>query len=184
MGALKETAMNPRELKRKATATLWMTLLAVMLALVSPALADSTRERETLKGLTGVRVVVERVTADAERDGLLKSALQTDLELRLRQAGIRVSAEAARLKRSARPLLYLNIKALKNPVGIYAFCLRLELLQAIRLTRDPTVASAASTWKGTETVGTIGAERLSELRSIVRDRVDEFITAYLAVNPK
>ncbi len=48
--------------------------------------------RATLRGLSGVNVQVEPVNADAERDGLLRADLQTDVESALREAGVEVVA--------------------------------------------------------------------------------------------
>lgn len=55
--------------------TSWMILVLLMVLLVSPALGDSDAERESLKSLTGVQVVVENMQPDATRDGLKRSTL-------------------------------------------------------------------------------------------------------------
>jgi hypothetical protein len=52
--------------------------------------SDTPMERATLKGVPTVDVVIEKIDSDAERDGLSRSQIQTDVELRLRQAGITV----------------------------------------------------------------------------------------------
>src|ERR1051325_9720100 len=49
-----------------------------------------TDPRELLRGLQGVYVEIESLDPDAEKDGLTKDRLQTDVELRLRQADIQV----------------------------------------------------------------------------------------------
>ncbi|MER3447850.1 MAG: hypothetical protein C4291_13930 [Candidatus Dadabacteria bacterium] len=49
-----------------------------------------TYQSYSLRGLHGVRVLLTDLNSDAKQEGLIKSELQTDVELRLRKAGIRV----------------------------------------------------------------------------------------------
>jgi hypothetical protein len=46
--------------------------------------AQADMGRDTLRDLRGVAVAVEKLTPEVERDGLMDSAIQTDVELRLR----------------------------------------------------------------------------------------------------
>ena len=48
--------------------------------------AGSESERQTLKGLNGVRVVVADMHPEAEPSGLTRALIQTDVELKLRLA--------------------------------------------------------------------------------------------------
>ena len=54
------------------------------------ALRNLGDQREILRGIHGIQVIVEQITPDAEKYGLTQQLLQTDTELRLRQNGIRV----------------------------------------------------------------------------------------------
>ena len=68
-----------------------MRLILVLLLLASTGAQglDNENTRATLRGLNGVQVVVEdMMKPDIERDGLTRQQLQTDVELRLRKAGI------------------------------------------------------------------------------------------------
>ena len=123
---------------------------------------------------------------EAERDGLTAQVLQTDIELRLRQAGVPILTPAERLATPGRPLLYLNLNAfkLKGQTELYAYSMSLVLKQRVAILRDASTVSVAGTWSATSSVGTIGADRLRSLRDDVRDMVDEFINAYLSMNPK
>ena len=104
--------------------------LALMVALASPVLAgDSPFERATLAGLNGVHVLVEGMNPDVERDGLAKSTMQTDVELRLRQVGIRVLTGTEQLLAPGRPYLYLRVSTLKDREGFYAIAIELVLLR-------------------------------------------------------
>ena len=51
---------------------------------------DDKLARETLKGINGVHVVVGVLNIDLEQVGLSKSQIRTDIELKLRLAGIKV----------------------------------------------------------------------------------------------
>ena len=51
---------------------------------------DSEQSRASMRGIEGVGVVVESLDPEVERAGLTKHQLQTDVELQLRKAGIRV----------------------------------------------------------------------------------------------
>ena len=164
-----------------------MAVSAFMLALVSPAVAEGITELEqaTLAGLTGVGVIVLEMGPDAEIGGLAKSTLRTDVELRLRQAGIRVLGENEALAAPGSPYLYLHVNTAKPQGGdIYAISIYLGLAQGVRLTRNPAIASMGTTWRARGTIGTAPANRLHQVRDAVRDNVDEFINAYLAANPK
>lgn len=160
-----------RKICSLAAAVLLLTGLSIRLA------SDSPRQRETLKGLKGIAVLVEDLTPDAERDGITKSQLQTDVELRLRQSGILVTQTASEY-------LYVNVNALKSRETTgYVYSVQLDFMQPVAILRTGQRASAG-TWD-VGTVGLVPVARASQVvRETVRDRVDEFINAYLSVNPK
>ncbi len=166
---------------------LWITFLALVVGLVSPTLArDYPAERESLAGLTGVYVIVERVDPDAEQEGLDQSTLQTDVEVKLRQAGIRVLTKTEALVTPGAPNLHLMVDTMKlsgAALPIYAVSFHLELNQEVMLARKPTIALLAPTWS-TSGIGAAGTKALHRMRENVRDLVDRFINAYLAANPK
>jgi len=142
-------------------------------------------QRKTLAGLQGVRVVIEDLSPDAERDGLSKPTLQTDVELKLRQAGITVLTRETGNPAPGDPWLYLNVATVKRSTGLYAFNVYLKLNQDVRLTRAPSTMMSAVTWDALGTVGIVGSEPFSStVRGVVKDQVDQFINAYLAANPK
>jgi hypothetical protein len=162
-----------------------MVISAVMLALLSPAAAaDTAYERATLVGLTGVGVFVERMDPTAEKGGLAQSTLQTDVELKLRQAGIRVLGENEYPLAPGSPRLYLRVSTFRLELPLYAFDITLGLYQAVRLLRDPSIVIGAATWETNGRIGTVGENKLSTLRERARDEVDKFINAYLAANPQ
>ncbi len=144
---------------------------------------DNILTRISLKGVTAVAVLVEPMTPDAERDGLTKDQLQTDIELRLRKAGINVASLP--LPETGWAYLYLSVHARKYPeVQTYSVALSLQFRQWVILERDPGVRAPATTW-GTSSSGLMGSRVIRNLvRDGVADAVDKFINAYLEQNPK
>ena len=165
---------------------LWIAVLVLVAAFVSPTLArDLPGERESLVGLEGVYVLVEEMSSREEQAGLARSTLQTDVEVKLRQTGIRVLTETEGLVAPGSPFLHLHVKTvgLGEERLFYGIVIRLQLVQAVVLARNRTIGLHAPTWESSG-VGVTGAKLLYRMRENVRDQVDEFINAYLAANPK
>jgi len=87
-------------------------LLAILLAIKvahCTSATDSqftyiTDQKDTLKGLHGVEVVVENPGPEVEKHGLTRQQIQTDVELKLRLAGIKVFSEKERLLSAGMPI--------------------------------------------------------------------------------
>lgn len=56
-------------------------------------------------------------------------------------------------------------------------------MQRVSLKRDSQISINAVTWN-VESVGIAGSDNLNDVRDRIKDRVDQFINAYLSVNPK
>ncbi len=155
-------------------------------SVLSPLVAQGDNEgtRATLAGLTGVYVLVEHIPDEAQRDGLDTTQIRTDVELKLRQAGITVLTQQEWLSTAAAPYLYVNVQAIKNSAGIYAFTVDVELRQRVTLIQNPSMRVLAPTWSATGIIGTVGSQKIGSVREDVRDLTDQFINAYLAANPK
>jgi hypothetical protein len=155
-------------------------------AVASPLLGQGDNEdtRKTLAGLNGVYIYVEEIKDEVQRDGLSQSQTQTDVELRLRQAGITVLTREHYLSMTGTGVLYVNVNALKNSPDLYTYTadVEVQLRQPVRLIRTPSVTVFATpTWS--VAVLSAGAT-VSSIRDHVRDATDRFINAYLAANPK
>jgi hypothetical protein len=164
-------------------------LLFAFLNVAAPKVAaqlDDSTNKESLRGLKGIVVTVNDVSTEVEHDGLTKSKLQTDIELKLRQAGIRVLSfqEWEHAKDQTIGWLDLYVGALRSDTrSFYACSVRLKLMQSVSLVRDSSKLTFATTWS-TGSVGIYGISNIAKIRSEVADKVDEFINNYLAVNPK
>lgn len=152
----------------------------------SASLAVSIAEsigHESLRGLQGVMVVVEKIQPEAERDGLTKSQLQVGVELELRKSGIKVLTKEERLSTPGGPYLYVNVNLRKSSVGVYGISIKVELYQELILSRDPSIITLAATWH-TGYAGIVGVMNLRNVYDVTKDLIDIFINDYLSVNPK
>ena len=162
-------------------------IIALVLVCVIPsALAlDSNANRETLRGLKGVRVLVEDFASEVEKAGLTKNQLQPHIEDRLRRAGIKPLTQDECFVTPGEPYLYVNINLnfRKADPNIYSFSIDIGVIQNVTLDRDSKQKTYAATWS-TGGVGSIEKEFLPRLKDSVDDLLDLFIKSYLAVNPK
>ena len=142
-------------------------------------------DEKSLRGLQGVNVLIERLSSDAEQAGLNSTNIQTDVELKLRLAGIKVLSEEESIKQRGYPYLYVDaiVGVSKNPSGLAYYSVRCALKQAVTLTRDDSISTIATTWD-TSIAGLVGTNKLQNIRDDIKDLVDEFINDYLSVNPK
>ena len=159
----------------------------ILLSLLAVASAsDDKTDRATLKGIKAVCVVVE--VADQSRSKFSKEELQTEIEGKLKQAGIQVD-------KSGTTCLFLNVRALQamerqairrkeKAIPLCAVDLRLEFLQTVALTRDPAAKTYAPTWSSAN-MATVAADDLGKAAlEITTSLVDQFVTAYKSVNPR
>jgi hypothetical protein len=161
-------------------------LAMVLLVAASAASAqDAEFSRQSLKGLNGVGVVVESLRAEMDQVGLNRTSIQTDVELKLRQAGVTVLTRAEVLAAPGGPYLYIIVNTTTSTGALYAYVINVQLLQDIRLDRDPSIRIIdTATWS----VAGFGTVLRNNLRNVIRDtikdRVDIFLNAYLSVNPR
>lgn len=173
-------------------------LLAGLLLVGAACLAAQTphfaRDEQSLRGLAGVSVTVDFPN---EHGGEVpqEAELQTAVELKLRQAGIRV-VSLSELPQMTAPVGSLNVivSIVKSitvngaPLG-YAYCIRIAVYQAARLIGNDIAAAlgpfVVTTWDSSGAIGVIGRENASKLiRDAVGAKVDEFAKAFLAQNPR
>ena len=165
--------------------TVKTTMLAIAAILLfaaagRPAMAGE-HENDTLKGISGMWVLVEGFGEDDKRAGFNEQTFQTDVELKLRLAGIKVLAKKEWFDEPGAPFLYLNVNPLHDQQGEHAaYSIDLALKQEVCLVRNPGRCVLAPTWS----VGAVGRGDLQHVRDSAKDLVDQFINAWLSVNPK
>jgi len=151
-----------------------------------PPLTMVVGQRETLRGLQGIAVLVDMVRPEAERLGLTCEALETDTDLQLRQSGIKVISFLEMSTTPGAPVLYINANVKVRPGEIdatVAVSIVVQLKQKVSLDRDPTIHYKAPTWENAA-VATVGRANIRQVGDAVKDLVARFINDYLAVNPK
>jgi hypothetical protein len=162
-------------------------LMAFAVFSVSPVEAEVGDSRKTLKGIQSMDVLIEIGTLDShkervEKAGLTVEQLRTDVELKLRLAGIKIDP-------AADDFLYINVSILLGetvsgrPTGDYMFNVDVGFRQMVRLARDPSISALAETWLIGH-IATAQGNPKDRCREKVRDLVDNFVNAYLSVNPK
>jgi hypothetical protein len=162
------------------------TLIAyVLLTAASPGRAqDGDPRTETLRGLSGVGVGIEYLNDEAKRAGFDANTLQTDVELKLRLAGIKVLTREESIRVPGSPSLYVNLNFINAANGLGVYSIEVELKQNALLERDKTVLALRATTWSTGYLGTAPRDTVSPVRSALGDLVDRFLNAYLSVNPK
>jgi hypothetical protein len=157
---------------------------ALLLWSIAPATAsDSEIDRASLKGLTGVFVLVEDLNPAEEQAGLKTADIQSDAVQKLQAAGIPLLSKEQDIQTPGMPTLYISVSvASSTATGLWPFSIDVNLEQQATLKRNPDIfVPTAITWH----VGSLGAVDKSNIRS-VRDRVSEqiakFVNAYNKVN--
>src|ERR1700752_1961186 len=107
---------------------------------------DEPYQRSSLRDLPGVRVQVTDLNPDAQRGGLVKGEIQTDVESRLRKAGIRVLTEEEWRNMPRAPLLYIRVDALQGSERACAFYANVNLYQRVSIEQTPNTNLLAATW--------------------------------------
>ena len=142
-------------------------------------MADTQIERDSLRDLDGVRVVVESPGGALDKD-----QLQRVVESKLRAAGIKVQNQGD--FPVGDPFLRLRVTATAESNGIAGYNVELEFLQIVFLRRNPALTfNSAQTWKAKGQLGLAPAARLAaRVQQELSAQVDQFIEAYRASNPK
>jgi len=167
---------------RSLFAILVMTVFTSLSAQGQPEL-----EKRSLRGLKGITVLIENIDKDVEKNGLTLSQLRTDTELKLRKAGIPVVPLVDALKNPNVGTLHISVtgQPISDPDGLYLFNAIMEVLQNVKLVRDPSITLYSVTTYEKSTCATVGAGHIrDDVRNAIADYVDVFINDYLAMNPK
>jgi hypothetical protein len=187
--------------------TRWL-LLSIILILLSRSIgscetsADEAEDRQfrqalkhaesrKLKGLGPIGIVIERLSPDIEKKGLLTTnQLETNVELRLRKTGINVIPRATFVNLllsengEIKPYLHLEVETLevKELNGLHCISIILELVDSVTIERGRQ-SDVLPIWSRKSFLYA-GENRLRTVLDIVGDLVDEFCNQYLMANPR
>ena len=160
-------------------------LLGLTLGWPIVGFAFTADKRDTLRGLKEVSVLVEYLPDDVEREGLTREHLTRDIEVRLRQAGLRVLTISEIAKSPGAPYLYIAVYPITGPsINFNAYAIGITLKQLVQLSRNPTTELFATTWEGPISPSSLSAPKVPDIRSRISDVVERFIIDYQAVNAR
>lgn len=164
--------LGPRALA--AALVLWLSLTDASWAL--------TLEQRALQGLPGVYVVVEEINLDLEPLGLTSHRIRAEIEERLKKAGVKVLGRNESFNTPGKPYLYVRLNAPIRPeVPVCAFAIAVELRETVKTVRGLLVD--ADIWN-TGASGSVGKDKIRQIRNSINDQIDQFINDYLEANQK
>jgi hypothetical protein len=146
---------------------------------------QAIREKQ-VKSLAGIKALVVMIGSDTGfqpvQPYLTEAQLRTDVELRVRKAGIPV----VRVEDPDHAILYVDVAAQRTATGrsLCVFDLSVRILQTATVDRNNQKAPAA-TWgpKGYLGLDSQINGAAETIRHQVSDFVDEFLNDYLTANP-
>ena len=155
-------------------------IVLAFLPIVLLATGRSARanDRDTLKNLRAVDVLIEGLPPEVERDGLTTEELRADVESRLRQSGLQVTTDASEA-------IYVNLNAHRTtmPDDRYIYNVEVDVNQPVAVLRTNALTLAA-TWSRA-TVGITPVSRFPQsAKDDVHDLIDRLLADYMSVNPK
>ena len=149
------------------------------LVLPNQILSQTDSAIRTLKGFNTLKVEVERLAPDLQKAGITTEQIQSDVETKLRQVGLKVKNTSETITPYA--VLYVSVNSIDNGVGGFAVSVTTSLNQLIVLDRDKSVSSVASTWESRSIVSVI-KEKVQAIRGFVNRQLDLFVSAYRKAN--
>jgi len=154
-----------------------------------PGNSFSLSSMESLRGLQGVEVLIEELNSDLENLSLTSIQIQSDVEAKLRKAGVPVLSieENEKIQPLRKPYLYIRINSCKltSRKESVAFNIGIALNQqvSLRAQAESKKCFFAPTWYK-NVVGAAGRRNVQDILDTVQDLTDKFINAYLKANPK
>ena len=173
--------------RRKGVEMLYLKRLFISIITVSGLLMlnsfaySADDEIESLRGLKGFYVQALELSANLEGVGLTREQIQTDVELKLRLAGIKVVSKEEMFKIPGFPSLYIIVAAAGTET--FGLAVRLELKQVATLNRNSKIEVYPVTWSKW-IIGIGSKNHVTSIRDQVKNLTDSFINNYLSVNPK
>ena len=165
----------------------WIVLsMVTVLFLVSPYVNAEyvANDKEVLRGIENIGVVIEKLPRKAKKLGITKNNLRRDVELKLQSAGIAVITPDGLNADPEIPFLLVTI-ILGRSESTFIYAVLIGLNEKVHLKRDPKIISYAMPWWRIikqEHIGKKGMER--EVRNTLEYLINEFIKDHRSVNPR
>jgi hypothetical protein len=169
------------------TMTFALVCLLLTVANVSAQSESQTTNVDSLAGLKGLAlsIVINRGDAlDETQRTAVSKLLQDDAKARFQKAGIRLLEFAQEIEREpGSPHFMIHITLHTPNEQTYPVRTESRLVQNVRLSRDPSMQISVTTWTNYSIGGGYEVTDTEKLRQQVSGEVDQFIKAYLSVNP-
>ena len=148
----------------------------------SAALAGRVEDRESLRRLPGVEVIVETFLPEEEAAGFSRDAIRTGVERVLQSNGVRILSGSERLQTPSAPFLYVKVNPFKDSSAeTYCLAIEVELHQAVSLVNRPEQQMSARTWNRVQ-VAIIGEQITGRVTEVVEPLIKQFANDFLTVN--
>jgi hypothetical protein len=158
------------------------TLLIAVFSLGSvQAQTFSANQKESLRGLNSMLLVVDFAQDAMVTDGLSRDDLELEIRRKLAGSGIRLMGEMEWARTEGVPYLYVYLNSLRSELGFYSYRAEVKLTQEVILKRNRGISQMSTTWE-TGTLGSIGVNRVESLRTEILELVDIFLADYKDVN--
>ncbi len=158
------------------------TSTVVIFCLLFSSLSFAFDQKKVLRGLKGVKVIVNYIPPEIERLGLTRELIQNTVETKLRKLGIKV------YNKSAMSTLFVRMNAINvKSKRIVIFHIGLNLVEWTYLKRgvgtvgDLMEVHATDWYNGKP--GFVNTSSVKIILKTVEELVDKFSYDYLAVNP-
>ena len=162
---------------KKLSGFLFAMVLVFGLGVTVHALSNNhIYSRLTLRGLASSRILVKVFNYEGKSIATFKSEIVEDLELKLRNAGIRIDPNSDNSIE-----LFVNIIEVPKAPESFMYVIEIAVFQKGRLMRDEKASICdVSTWS----LGYYGlCHDMTKIRENVKDQIDVFVNAHLSVNP-
>ena len=165
---------------------------AVVALTLMSAPADATGQdtdwnRYTLEDLGGVFIRFE-VSRACEAAGVMASALEADVSLKLIEADVGVLTQAELLTHPAMPELRISLDCAGGPdgmSGVVAYSVGLRVQQSAQMLRDAQITlPEAVTWYSTKLGVSSEDQTVAAIGATVMEQIGAFAAAWAAVHPE
>jgi hypothetical protein len=155
------------------------TLFLMLFIAIVPAPQSS--DRASLEDISKFGVMVKQLSDAARADGLDADQIKTDVQLKLRLAGMRVVDESEK-----EPHLYVNIvyrQEVNADKRRYVAYVEIRFRQKVSVDVNDN-DTIASTWIAGRLLSGPAGEAQDQVKKALNGLLDEFTNDYLAENPK
>ena len=146
-------------------------LLAILSASFARPAGDAPIDRATLRGLTAVNIVVDKLDEQLQAAGVTSGVIRSRIEDKLRAANITVDS-------SKSEFVAVRITGVRANRGPFAAAVTLGAYQPVQLVRDPKMRTATQTWE----VESVLLAEPKQLYRAAMETIDELSDAFIAAH--